>query len=60
MKIPNGAAVRGEDGVAGEGKLVDAPKFHSWAKCTVILTNIQSDWMSQRFLWLVIKTHYIL
>ena len=46
MKIPNGAAMRGEDGVASERKLVGAPNFHSWAKCTVTLTNIQSDWMS--------------
>ena len=46
MKIPSGAAVRGEGGVAGEGKLVRVPKFHYWGKCTMPLTNIQSDWMS--------------
>ena len=23
------------------------PKFHSWGKCTVILTNINSDWTSK-------------
>ena len=27
-----GTGVRGEDGVAGEEKLVGAPRFHSWAK----------------------------
>ena len=31
VKISCGAAVRGEGGVAGEGKLVGVPKFHSWA-----------------------------
>ena len=42
----SGATVRGEGGVAGEGTLVGVPKFHSWGKCTVPLTNIQSGWMS--------------
>ena len=46
MKIPSGAAVRGECGVAGEGKLAGVPKFHPWCKCTMPLMNIQSDWMS--------------
>ena len=36
-----------EDGsVAGEGRVVGVPKFHSWGKCTMTLTNINSDWMS--------------
>ena len=39
-------AVRGESGVAGEGKLVALPNFHSWGKCTMPLLNIQLDWMS--------------
>ena len=39
--------MRGEGGVAGEGRVVGVPKFHSWGKCTVILTNINSDWMSK-------------
>ena len=29
LKIPSGAAVSGEGGVAVEGKLVGVPKFHS-------------------------------
>ena len=33
-------AVRGEGGVAGEGRVVGVPKFHSWGKCTMPLTNI--------------------
>ena len=37
--------MRGDDGVAGEGRVVGLPKFHSWSKCTP-LTNINSDWMS--------------
>ena len=43
-KITSGATERGEGGVAGEGKLVGVPKFHSWGKCTMPL-NVQ------RFLW---------
>ena len=39
-------AVRGEGGVAGEGRVVGVPKFHSWDKCTMALTNINSNWMS--------------
>ena len=38
--------MRGEGGVAGEKKLVGVPKFHSWGKYTILLTNIHSDWMS--------------
>jgi len=38
--------VRDEGGVAGEGRVVGAPTFHSWGKCTMRLTNINSDWMS--------------
>ena len=51
MKIPSGTAVRAEDGVvvAGEGKLVGVLKFHSWGKCTMPLTNINTDWMSNAF-----------
>ena len=36
----------GDSGVAGEGRVVGVPKFHSWGKCTMPLTNINSDWMS--------------
>ena len=35
--------VRGEDGVAGVGKVVGVPRFHFWGKCTMLLTNINSD-----------------
>ena len=38
--------MRVDGGVAGEGRDVGVPKFHSWCKCTVPLTNINSDWMS--------------
>ena len=36
----------GDSGVAGEGRVVGVQKFHSWGKCTMALTNINSDWMS--------------
>ena len=38
--------MRDDSGVAGEGRVVGLPKFHSWGKCTMPLTNINSDWMS--------------
>ena len=41
-----GVAVRGDSGVTHEGRFVGIPKFHSWGKCTMPLTNINSDWMS--------------
>ena len=57
--IPSGTAVRGWGGVAGEGKLVDVPTFHSWGKCTMTLTNIQSDWMSNTSSGLCIILNYV-
>ena len=33
-------------GDSGEGRVVGVPKFHSLGKCTMPLTNINSDWMS--------------
>ena len=30
--IASGVAVRGDGGVAGEGRVVGVPKFHSWGK----------------------------
>ena len=39
--------MRGEGGVAGEGRVVGVPMFHSWGKCTVIFTIINSDRMSK-------------
>ena len=38
--------MRGDSGVASEGRVFGIPKFHSWGKCTMPLTNINSDWMS--------------
>ena len=38
--------MRGDSGVAGEGRVIGVPKFHSWGKCTMPLTNINSDWKS--------------
>ena len=45
-KVASGVAVRGDALVAGEGRVVGVPKFHSWGKCTMPLTNINSDWVS--------------
>ena len=41
-----GVTVRDEGNVAGEGRVVGIPKFHSWHKFTMPLTNINSDRMS--------------
>ena len=38
--------MRGDGGVAGEGRVVGVPKLHSWGTCTMSLTNTNSDWMS--------------
>ena len=35
--------MRGDSGVAGEGRVVGIPKFHSWGMYTMPLTNINSD-----------------
>ena len=43
-KIASEVVARGDGGVAGEGKVVGVPKFHSWVKCT--MPNINSDWTS--------------
>ena len=50
--------MKGEGGVAGEGSVVGVPKFHSWDKCTMPLTNINSDWMSNTSSGLCIILHY--
>ena len=55
-----GVTVRGESGVAGEGRVVCAPKFHSWGKCTMPLTNINSYWMSNASSGLYINLYYII
>ena len=45
--------MRGEGGVAGEGRVAGVPKFRSWDKCTMALTNnkYQLKLDVQRFLW---------
>ena len=45
-KLISGVAVKGEGGVAGEGRVVGVPKFHSWDEYAMLLTNVNSDWMS--------------
>ena len=50
--------MKGEGGVAGEGSVVGVPKFHSWDKCTMPLTNINSDWMSNASSGLCIILYY--
>ena len=39
--------MRGDSGIAGEGRVVGIPKFHSWGKFTMPLMNINSDRMSK-------------
>ena len=50
--------MRGDGGVAGEGRVVGVPKFHLWGKCTMPLTNINSDWMSNASFGLRIILYY--
>ena len=51
--------MRGDSGVAGEGRVVAVPKFHSWGKCTMPVTNINSDCMSNGFSGLCIILYYL-
>ena len=51
--------MRGEGGVAGEGRVVGVPKFHSWDKCIMVLTNINSNWMSNASSGLCINLCYL-
>ena len=44
-KVASGVAVR-VIYIAGEGGVVGVLKFYFWGKCTMPLTNINSDWMS--------------
>ena len=37
--------MRGDSGVTGEERVAGIPKFHSWGKYTMPLTNINSDWI---------------
>ena len=50
----------GESGIAGEGRVVGVPKFHSLGKCIMPITNINSDWMSNASSGLCINLHYII
>ena len=52
--------MRGDGGVAGEGRIVGVPKFHFWGECTMPLTNINSDWMSNASSGLCIILVYII
>ena len=52
--------MRGDSGVAGERRVVGVPKFHSGGKCTMPLTNINSDWMSNASSGLCIILYNIL
>ena len=52
--------MRGESGVAGEGRVVGVPKFHSWSKRTMQLTNISLDWMPNASSGLCINLYYII
>ena len=52
--------MRGDGGVAGEGRMVGVPKFHSLGKCTMPLVNINSDWMSNASSGLCIILVYII
>ena len=38
--------MRGDSGVAGGGRVVGIPKFHSWGNCIMPLTIINSDGVS--------------
>ena len=51
--------MRGDGGVTGEGRVVGVPKFHSWGKCTMPSTNVNSDWMSNASSGLRIILSYI-
>ena len=60
MRGDSGVAGEGRVvGVAGEGRVVGVPKFHSWGKCTMPLTNINSDWMFNASSGLCIILGYI-
>ena len=50
--------MRGEGGVAGEGRVVGVPKFHSGDKYTMPLMNINSNWMSNTSSGLCINLCY--
>ena len=43
--------MRGDGGVAGEGRVVGIPKFHSWGKVHHAINEYQLRLDVQRFLW---------
>ena len=49
--------MRGDSGVAGEGRVVCIPKFYSWGKCTM---NINSDRMTNASSGLRVILFYII
>ena len=51
--------MRDDSGVAGEGRGIGVSKFYSWGKCTMPLTNINSDWMSNASFGLRIILYYL-
>ena len=51
--------MRGDGGVTGEGRGVGVQKLHSWGKCTMPLTNINLDWMSNTSSGLHIILYYV-
>ena len=50
--------MRSNGSVAGKGRIIGLPKFHSCGKCTITLTNINSDWMSNASSGLCIILYY--
>ena len=51
--------MRGEGAVAGEGRVVGVPRFHPRGKCTLPLTNINPDRMSNASSGLCINLYYL-
>ena len=46
--------MRGDGGVAGEGRIVGVPKFHSWGKCTICRTySVCLLRQSSKFIYLI-------
>ena len=52
--------MRGDSGVAGEGRVFGIPKFYSWSMCTMPLTNTNSDWMSNTSSGLCIILYWVI
>ena len=51
--------MRGDSGVAGEGRVAGIPKFHSWGTYTMRF-KYQLRLDVQRFLWPVYYLYYII